>query len=83
MVTTVGHAPVGHTPVGDAGDAAAGERRLAQWMLDVGTPPARVYELLTEAAGIAHGARVGRGLDTAPRAPATEPRVRRLVRLAS
>jgi hypothetical protein len=72
-------------PVGDApgGDATAGERRLAQWMLDVGTPPARVFELLAEAAGMAHGARVSRGLDFAPGVPATEPRVRGLVRLAS
>jgi hypothetical protein len=75
MVTTVGDAPVG--------DAAAGERRLTQWMLDVGTPPARVFELLAEAAGIAHGARVSRGLDLAPGAPVTQPRVRALVRLAS
>jgi hypothetical protein len=75
MVTTVGDAPVG--------DVTAGERRLAQWMLDVGTPPARVFEVLAEAAGIAHGARVSRGLDFAPGLPATEPRVRGLVRLAS
>jgi hypothetical protein len=78
MVATVGDAP-GR----DAGDAAAGERRLAQWMLDVGTPPAHVFELLAQSAGIAHGARVGRGLDLAPRVPATEPRVRGLARLAS
>ncbi|MDQ1455364.1 MAG: hypothetical protein QOH28_984 [Actinomycetota bacterium] len=80
MVTTAGDAPVRDAPVGDA---AAGERRLTQWMLDVGTPPARVFELLAEAAGIAHGARVSRGLDFAPRVPATEPRARELARLAS
>jgi len=79
MVTTVGDAPLGDA----AGDVTAGERRLAQWMLDVGTPRARVFELLAEAAGIAHGARVSRGLDFAPGVPATVPRVRRLVRLAS
>lgn len=80
MVTTVRDARVGDAPVGDA---AAGERRLAQWMLDVGTPPARVFELLAEAAGIAHGARISRGLDFAPGVPATEPGVREQVRLAS
>jgi hypothetical protein len=52
-------------------------------MLDVGTPPARVFELLAEAAGIAHGARISRGLDFAPGVPATEPGVREQVRLAS
>lgn len=66
-----------------AGSATAGERRLAQWMLDVGTPPARVFELLAGAAGIAHGARVIRTLDFAAEVPATEPPVRELLRLAS
>ncbi|MDP9333375.1 MAG: hypothetical protein M3Q30_08725 [Actinomycetota bacterium] len=65
------------------GDATVGERRLAQWMLDVGTPPARVFEILAGTAGLAHSARVIRALDVAPEAPATEPRVRELVRLAS
>ena len=80
MVTTVVDAPVGDAPVGDV---TAGERRLAQWMLDVGTPPARVFEVLADAAGIARGARVSRGLNFAPGVPATEPRVRALVRRAS
>ena len=43
--------------------AALGERRLAQWMLDVGTPPTQVFELLASTAGLTHGARVVRALD--------------------
>jgi hypothetical protein len=46
-------------------DAVMPQERLAQWMLDVGTPPAQVFELLTSTAGIAGGARVGRSLSVA------------------
>jgi hypothetical protein len=38
--------------------SAVGERRLAQWMLDVGTPPTQVFELVASTAGLARGARV-------------------------
>lgn len=63
--------------------ATVGERRLAQWMIDAGTPPARVIELLACTASLAHSASVIRGLDLVPKVPATEPRVRELERVAS
>ena len=35
--------------------AEIGERRLAQWMLDVGTPTTQVIELIASTAGLASG----------------------------
>lgn len=46
-----------------------GEQRLAQWMLDVGTPPSQVFELLASNAGLARRARVARALDVSEKAP--------------
>ena len=45
--------------------SAVGERRLAQWMLDVGTPPTQVFGLVASTAGLARGARLLRDLDLA------------------
>ena len=69
----------------ERGDMSAetGERRLAQWLLDVGTPPTQVIELLASTAGLASGVRVGRALDFANRPAAPAVRVRELERVAS
>jgi hypothetical protein len=61
-----------------------GERRLAQWMLDGGTPPTQVFELLGSTAGLARGARVARALDVSEKdPPARLWRARFLGRVAS
>jgi hypothetical protein len=63
--------------------AETGERRLAQWLLDVGTPPTQVIELIASTAGLAPGVRMSRGLDFAARPAAPAARVRELERVAS
>jgi hypothetical protein len=62
--------------------AEIGERRLAQWMLDVGTPPTHVIELIASTAGLAPGVRMIRALDLAARAAAPAPRIRDLEHVA-
>ena len=63
---------------------AIGERRLAQWMLDVGTPATQVFELLASTAGLVRGAEVSRALHVAPDTVAREWKFRALVdRVAS
>ena len=45
--------------------AVARERKLAQWMLDVGVPSTRVFELLAASTGLARSARVIKTLELA------------------
>ena len=59
------------------------QRRLAQWMLDVGTPTTQVIELIASTAGLAPGLRMIRDLDFAAREAAPAPRARELERAAS
>ena len=59
------------------------QRRLAQWMLDVGTPTTQVIELIASTAGLAPGLRMIRALDVAAREAAPAPRGRELERAAS
>ncbi len=62
----------------------AGEQRLAQWMLDVGTPPTQVFELLAPNAGLARRARIARALDVSEKeSSARRWRARFLQRVAS
>jgi hypothetical protein len=43
--------------------ARSADRRLAQWMLDVGTPATHVFDVLASTAGLVPGAEVVRALD--------------------
>jgi len=50
-----------------------GERRLAQWMLDVGVPSTQVTELLVATTGYVRGARVMATLEKGTRALVRRP----------
>lgn len=59
------------------------QRRLAQWMLEVGTPTTQVIELIASTAGLAPGLRMIRALDFAAREAAPARRAGELERAAS
>ncbi|MDQ1384926.1 MAG: hypothetical protein QOG65_2305 [Actinomycetota bacterium] len=43
--------------------ARSADRRLAQWMLDVGTPATQVFDVLASTAGLVQAAEVVRALE--------------------
>jgi hypothetical protein len=55
--------------------ARSADRRLAQWMLDVGTPATHVFDVLASTAGLVQGARMTRSLE--PPAEQPLPAIRR------
>jgi hypothetical protein len=55
--------------------ARSADRRLAQWMLDVGTPATQVFDVLASTAGLVQGARVTRSLEVPTEQPL--PAIRR------
>jgi len=60
--------------------ARSAERRLAQWMLDVGTPAPQVFELIASTAGLADDARLARSLRMPVERPLDAPLLRNLER---
>lgn len=60
--------------------ARSADRRLAQWMLDVGTPATQVFDILASTAGLAQGAEIGRSLKAPTERPLPEVRRRELER---
>ena len=60
--------------------ARSAERRLAQWMLDVGTPAPQVFELIASTAGLADDVRVARSLNVPSEQRLDAPRLRNLER---
>jgi hypothetical protein len=60
--------------------ARSADRRLAQWMLDVGTPATQVFDVLASTAGLVQGAEMVRPLDMPVEQPLPELRRREFER---
>ena len=60
--------------------ARSADRRLAQWMLDVGTPATQVFDVLTSTAGLVQGAQIVRSLEAPTEQPLPAVRRRELER---